>query len=54
MMNIGPEEAGRLDLWTYQALLHNWSEAHNPSETKTLSEGQRDRLQRAMRAHALN
>lgn len=28
MMNIGPEEAGRLDLHTYEGLLHNWNKLH--------------------------
>ena len=55
MMNIGPEEAGRMDLWTYQALLHNWNLAHSAdTSAKPLTAGQKDRLERAMKAHELN
>lgn len=32
MMGIGPTEAGSLDLWTYEALLYNWNEAHSTDE----------------------
>jgi hypothetical protein len=30
MMNVPPSEAKALSLWEYEALLHNWNEAHNP------------------------
>lgn len=55
MMGIGPEEAGRMGYWTYQALMWNWNRAHDPDPgNKPLSGADRDRLQRAMDAHALN
>jgi len=28
-MNIPPSELDRMDLWTYEALLHQWNEAHS-------------------------
>lgn len=28
MMNIPPDQAANLSLWEYEALLHNWNEAH--------------------------
>lgn len=31
-MGIGPTEAAGLDLWTYEALLHNWNQAQNGDE----------------------
>jgi hypothetical protein len=55
MMGIGPEEAGRMDFWTYEALLWNWNKAHDPKpQAKPLDERQAARLTRAMEAHALN
>lgn len=55
MMNIGPEEAGRMSLWTYQALLWNWNRAHDftPGK-KPLGKEDKARLSRFMEAHALN
>jgi len=29
MMNIPPSEAKRMDLWTYEAMLWNWNDAHD-------------------------
>lgn len=52
MMNIGPEEAGRMDLWTYQALMHNWNRAHSSDAVpKPLDPSKAARLDRAMKAH---
>jgi hypothetical protein len=52
MMGIGPEEAGRMDLWTYQALMWNWNRAHDTTPgPKPLDSKQRDRLSRALEAH---
>lgn len=31
-MGIGPEEASRMDLWTYTALLHHWNVAQGGGE----------------------
>lgn len=28
MMGVGPAEASRLSMWTYEALLWNWNERH--------------------------
>lgn len=54
MMGIGPEECGRMDFWTYQALLHNWNEAHRPEGEATLTGSQRSRLDRFNSAHGLH
>lgn len=32
MMGVGPTEAAGLDLWTYEALLYNWNEAHSTDD----------------------
>lgn len=32
MMNVGPLEAAELNLWTYEALLWNWNEAHRSDD----------------------
>lgn len=29
MMNVPPSEAERLDIYTYEAMLWNWNEAHS-------------------------
>lgn len=52
MMGIGPEEAGRMDLWTYQALLWNWNLAHNPDAARGPSKQDKERLGRLLAAHA--
>jgi hypothetical protein len=55
MMGIGPSEAADLDMWTYQALLWNWNKAHNPEpQAKSLDAAGAERLDRALRAHAIN
>jgi len=54
MMGIGPEEAGRMTLWEYQALLWNWNRAHDPDTNRAPTEPTTDigRLSRFHRAHA--
>jgi hypothetical protein len=55
MMVVGPEEAGRMSLWTYQALLHNWNAAHGGEDgAKPLDPEKADRLKRAMAAHSIH
>jgi hypothetical protein len=52
MMGIGPEEAGRMNLWTYQALLWNWNQMHDPDAKREPGEPEdRDRLSRFHRAN---
>lgn len=34
-MGVGPEEAGRLSLWTYTALLDRWNAAHSDRDGET-------------------
>lgn len=34
MGGMPPSEAKRLTLWEYQALLHNWEQAHSTGEEK--------------------
>ena len=58
MMGVGPEESGRMDLWTYQALMWNWNRAHDPEPQERSAAGEItadiDRLSRFHRAHALH
>jgi len=56
MMGIGPEEAGRIDLWTYQAMMWNWNKAHDPDAKPEPGEISTDidRLSRFHRAHAVH
>lgn len=51
MMGIGPDECGRLDLWTYGALLWNWNQAHDPDANKPRGAVDVDRLRRFTSAH---
>jgi hypothetical protein len=53
MMGIGPEEGGRMDLWTYQALMWNWNRAHDTGP-KPITDKQKARLERALDAHAVH
>lgn len=32
MMGVGPTEAARLSLWTYEALLWNWNDRHRTDD----------------------
>jgi hypothetical protein len=32
MMGVGPTEAAKLSLWTYEALLWNWNERHRTED----------------------
>lgn len=32
MMNIPPDQAARLSLWEYEALLWHWNDAHDTSD----------------------
>lgn len=34
-MHIGPEEAGRMDLKTYEGVLHNWNKMHDTGKPDT-------------------
>jgi len=51
MMGIGPEECGRMDLWTYGALLWNWNRAHDPDAKETPRPVDAKRLARFTNAH---
>lgn len=51
MMNIGPEECGRMSLWDYGALLWAWNKAHDPDPQASRKPVDIDRLRRFNRAH---
>ncbi|MBI1179101.1 MAG: hypothetical protein GC201_00985 [Alphaproteobacteria bacterium] len=47
MMGIGPEEAGRMSLWTYGALLQTWNERHE-SDDDPVEPPDREKVRRNM------
>jgi hypothetical protein len=51
MMNIGPEECGRMSIWDYGALLWAWNRAHDPNPTGDHRPVDLDKLRRFNRAH---
>jgi hypothetical protein len=51
MMNVGPEECGRLSLWEYGALLWNWNQAHDPDAKAARGSVDIDKLRRFTSAH---
>lgn len=51
-MHIGPEEAGRLDLKTYEGMLHHWNKLHAIDEPEAAPD--LDRLRIFMEAHSIH